>query len=185
MENSNTGHDWGKPRLDTVAVFYIAFAILHTIVVLVGLYVLFLLRRTTAVRLRSFRTICTTVLTLHIYLVLILVSYPLNGLYKCGVEFWVMSTFLPFGMALFQGTSILRNRNLRRLIHIASNIRLLAYYEAQQALVDSVYLREKSRQTRLSKLKAWWQYSSCVDKTYAGIKLGLAIQVSHLLKPSL
>jgi len=179
MESADAGHNWGKPRLDALAVFYIAFALLYTVVVLVGLYVLFLLRRTTAVRLRSFPTICTTVLTLHIYLVLILVAYPLNGIYKCGAEFWVMSTLLPFGMALFQGTSVLRNRSLRWLNHTASNIRLLAYYEAQQALVDSVYLREKSRRARLSKLKAWWQYSSCVDKTYTGIKVGLAIQVSH------
>ncbi len=107
MDSADTGHDWGQPRLDTLAIFYIAFALVHTILVLVGLYFLFLLRRTTAVRLRSFRTICTTVLTLHIYLVLILVSYPLNGLYKCGAEFWVMNTLLPFGMALFQGASML------------------------------------------------------------------------------
>jgi hypothetical protein len=107
MDSPSDGHDWGKPRIDTVAIFYIAFALIHTVVVLVGLYVLSLLRRTTAVRLRSFRTICTTVLTLHIYLVLILISYPLNGIYKCGAEFWVMSTLLPFGMALFQGTSVL------------------------------------------------------------------------------
>lgn len=109
MESSDTGHDWGRPRLDALAIFYIAFALVHTVVVLAGLYVLFLLRQTTAVRLRSFRTISTTVLTLHIFLVLILVSYPLNGLYKCGAEFWVMSTLLPFGIALFQGTSMLRN----------------------------------------------------------------------------
>lgn len=70
-----------------------------------------------------------------------------------------------------------------RLNHTASNIRLLAYYEAQQALVDSVYSHEEAQRTKLSSLKAWWQNSSCVDKTYAGIKFGLVIQVSRLQKP--
>jgi hypothetical protein len=29
--------------------------------------------------------------------------YPLNGLFTCGWEFWIMGIWLPFGMALFQG----------------------------------------------------------------------------------
>lgn len=76
---------------------------------------------------------------------------------------------------------ILKNRSFQWLNRTASNIRLLAYYEAQQGLANSVYLHEKPQKERLSfhSLKAWWQYSSCVDKTYLGIKLGLAAQVGH------
>lgn len=102
MEN-DSGHDWGTPKLDPLAIFYIAFAIIYTAALLVGLYILYLLRGTTAVRLRSFWTICGTVVTLHVYLVLILIAYSLNGLYKCGAEFWIMSIVLPLGMAFFQG----------------------------------------------------------------------------------
>lgn len=175
------GHDWGNPRLDSLAIFYIVFAIIYTVALLVGLYVLYLLRRTIAVRLRSFWTICSTVLTLHIYLVLILIAYPLNGLYKCGAEFWIMSIVLPLGMALFQGTYCQpANVTGNTVLTVpASNIRLLAYYEAQQALADSTYLHEKPPRARLSfySIKAWWKYSSCVDKTYAGIKLGVVVQV--------
>lgn len=90
--------------MDAVAIFYISFAVIYTAALLVGLYVLYMLRNTTAVRLRSFWVISSTVLILHIYLVLIFIAYPLNGLYKCGAEFWVMSIILPLGMALFQGS---------------------------------------------------------------------------------
>jgi hypothetical protein len=97
------GHDWMKPNFDGLAVFYISFACLYTVIVLAGLYALYLLRNTHAVRIRNYSVICVTVLTLHVYLVLILLVYPLNGLFKCGWEFWIMSILLPLGMALFQG----------------------------------------------------------------------------------
>lgn len=106
MENDN-GHDWESPRLDALADFYITFATIYTAALLLGLYILYPLRRTTAVRLRSFWKICSTVFTLHIYLVLIFIAYPLNGLYKCGAEFWIMSVVLPLGMALFQGENLM------------------------------------------------------------------------------
>jgi hypothetical protein len=98
-----SGHDWSKPNFDGLAVFYISFASFYTVIILAGLYALYLLRNTHAVRIRNFAAICATVLTLHVYLVLILLVYPLNGLFKCGWEFWIMSVLLPLGMALFQG----------------------------------------------------------------------------------
>ncbi len=97
------GHDWGAPNLDALAFFYISFAILYSALLLLSLGLLYCYRQTTALRLRGFASICWTLLFLHVYLVLIFLAYPLNGRYKCGVEFWIMSTFLPFSIALFQG----------------------------------------------------------------------------------
>jgi hypothetical protein len=102
---ARNGHDWGAPNLDALALFYMSFAILYSVVLFIALFILYCYRNTTAVRLRGFACICWTVLSLHVYLVLIFIAYPLNGLYKCGIEFWVMSTFLPFSIALFQGLS--------------------------------------------------------------------------------
>lgn len=97
------GHDWGDPNLDPLAVFYIVFAVVYTISVLLGLIWLWKLRHTTAVRLRNFWSIFAAVVIIHIYTVWVILVYPLNGLFKCGEEFWVMSVLLPLGMALFQG----------------------------------------------------------------------------------
>jgi hypothetical protein len=97
------GHDFTAPNLDALAIFYTATAVIYTLIVLCALFGLFLLRNTHAVRIRNFAAICATVMSLHVYLVLILLVYPLNGLFKCGWEFWIMSILLPLGMALFQG----------------------------------------------------------------------------------
>lgn len=103
------GHDWGKPNLDPLAVFYIVFAVAYTALLLLGFLALWRARHSAAVKLRGFSTICSAVLFLHIYLVLIFLAYPLNGLYKCGIEFWVMSIILPLGVALFQGMFAVRD----------------------------------------------------------------------------
>jgi hypothetical protein len=98
------GHDFAShPNFDRLGCFYLTFAAIYTIVVFAGLVALFVARKSHAVRLRSFKTICATVLTLHVYLVLVLVAYPLNGLYKCWMEFWIMNLLLPLSIALFQG----------------------------------------------------------------------------------
>ena len=97
------GIDYKSPNLDSLGYGYIAIAIAYTFIVLAGMIALFQLRKTHAVRIRSFPVICGTVIPLHIYLLLILLVYPLNGLFSCGWEFWIMSILLPLGMALFQG----------------------------------------------------------------------------------
>jgi hypothetical protein len=97
------GIDYMKPNLDTTGKTYIAVAAVYSLIVFSGLTALFKLRKTHAVRIRNFTLICCTVVFLHVYLLLILLVYPLNGLFTCSWEFWIMSIWLPFGMALFQG----------------------------------------------------------------------------------
>ena len=74
----------------------------YTFLTALGLTFVYLRRRTVAVRLRGWYYMLASVLTLHGYGLLILIAYILNGRYPCGVEFWVMNTLLPYGMALFQ-----------------------------------------------------------------------------------
>jgi hypothetical protein len=99
------GHDWTAPRFDGLGIFYVLFTFFYSCLLVYGLFMLFMLRKTAAVRLRNFWVICPTVLVLHFYGCAVLLVYPLNGTFKCGEEFWIMSTILPLGMALFQGTT--------------------------------------------------------------------------------
>jgi hypothetical protein len=100
---SRSGRDWGAPNLDALGYLYISIAFLHTAIVLVLFAILWRYKRTNSIRLRCYGNIVVTVSILQIFAVFVLLAYPLNGLYKCGIEFWVMSTMLPFSMALFQG----------------------------------------------------------------------------------
>lgn len=97
------GHDWGAPLLDPLGIFYIVLAVLYVLTVFAGLGLLFVHREKAAVRIRSFWLTAIAVILLLIYGAWVLIVYPLNGLFTCDTEFWVMSVFLPTSIALFQG----------------------------------------------------------------------------------
>lgn len=93
----------GKPNTDALGIAYVVVAIIYTLVLAGELYLLNRHRSAFCVRIRSLKVIFSAVSILHVYLVLVLLVYPWNGLFPCSAEFWIMSVFLPSGMALFQG----------------------------------------------------------------------------------
>ena len=95
--------DGGAPNFDAAGTAYIVVAIIYTIVVAVELFLLYRQRSAFSVRIRGLDIVFTAVSMLHVYLVIVLLVYPLNGRWPCSAEFWVMSIFLPTGMAVFQG----------------------------------------------------------------------------------
>ncbi|KAJ9667215.1 hypothetical protein H2201_002736 [Coniosporium apollinis] len=155
--------DFGKPNLDGVGIFYITFAIVWTLIVSVGLWLLWRNRRNAAIRIRSFTLTAAAVFALHVYFLCVVTVYPENGLFKCGSEFWVMSIWLPFGIGLFQ----------------AANMRLLAYYEAQECLMlAEAHNRGKKRHqhTQRNTYEIWKSFDK-LQRTYALIGLGLLVTV--------
>lgn len=96
----------GKPNTDALGIFYVAVAIVYTLVLAGELYLLNRHRSAFCVQIRNLKVVVSAVSMLHVYLVLVLLVYPWNGLFPCSAEFWIMSVFLPSGMALFQGSSI-------------------------------------------------------------------------------
>lgn len=97
--------DGGRPNLDAIGIVYVALAIVYTMIVSGELYLLYRHRSAFCVRIRNIRVVFAAVSMLHIYLILVLLVYPWNGLFPCSAEFWIMSVFLPSGMAFFQGIS--------------------------------------------------------------------------------
>ena len=93
----------GPPNFDGLGIFYIFFAALWTVIVFAGLVWLHSLRFSIAVRIRNFWLIASAVVMLGLYEIAVLIRYPMNGVFKCGAEFWIMSAVLPFSIALFQG----------------------------------------------------------------------------------
>jgi hypothetical protein len=177
----STGHDWGAPLLDPLGIFYITLGVVYALLVFAGLFTLWLNRNKTAVRLRNFWIISSAVMLLLTYGFWVIIVYPLNGLFKCSVEFWVMSVFFPTSIAMFQGMAHLPQR-FHLLNPVASNIRLLSYHEAQQELADDVStLAEKKKKKRARLVKegpyAVWKRLDTAKKTYCGIAVGLVIQV--------
>jgi hypothetical protein len=95
--------DGGTSNFDTAGILYVVTDIVYTTVLAVELFLLYRQSLALCVRIRGLDIVFTSVTMLHVYLVLVLLVYPLNGHWPCSAEFWVMSIFLPFGMAVFQG----------------------------------------------------------------------------------
>lgn len=90
-------------NLDPLGIGYIVIAILYTIFLSVELFFLYRRREAFCIRIRNIKVVLAAVSMLHIYLIVVLLVYPWNGLFPCAAEFWIMSVFLPSGMAFFQG----------------------------------------------------------------------------------
>jgi hypothetical protein len=92
------------PNTDALGIIYVIVAIVYTIVLAGELYILQRCRSAFCIRIRNLKVVFSAITMLHVYLVLVLLVYPWNGRFPCQAEFWIMSIFLPSGMALFQGT---------------------------------------------------------------------------------
>ncbi|KAF2815611.1 uncharacterized protein BDZ99DRAFT_457588 [Mytilinidion resinicola] len=151
----------GRANLDALGIFYVLVAILYSLLVAVEIYLLHRHRSNHSIRIRGFSVLIGSVSMLHVYLVLVLLAYPENGNWPCVAEYWIMSVFLPLGMALFQ----------------AANARLLKYYESQERLARNY--TEGARKKRITWtpkgiLEAYLRLDAAA-KTYAWIVVGLAI----------
>ncbi|KAF2715554.1 hypothetical protein K504DRAFT_397003, partial [Pleomassaria siparia CBS 279.74] len=153
--------DGGHANLDALGIAYIVLAIVYTLILGGELWLLNRHRSVFSVRIRNIKIVFAAVCMLHVYLVLVLFVYPLNGLFPCWVEFWVMSVFLPSGMAFFQ----------------ACNARVLTIYESQNRLQRNFL--EGARKKRISYtprgLWAVWRDLNAASKVYVGTVVGLVI----------
>lgn len=104
---------------DALGISYVVIAIVYTIILAFELTLLYRRRDAFCIQIRNIKIVFAAVSMLHVYLTLVLLAYPWNGLYPCSAEFWVMSVFLPSGMAFFQG-----KHTFRRLCACADSVSL-------------------------------------------------------------
>lgn len=94
--------------MDTAVVFnrakwgYISMAIVWSIILFSAMGFLWYHRRLPQLQMRRLPLVFAAMISLHIYYVIVLIAYVLGPAYPCAVEYWVMSTLLPLGIALFQ-----------------------------------------------------------------------------------
>ena len=160
---SPQGHNWGPINLDAVGKGYIAILIIWSLAVLGGLYLLHMHRHLPFIRMRNVQLTIAAVLTIHVYLSLVFLVYPLNGSFPCNAEYWIMGIYLPFGIALFQ----------------AQNLQLLSLSSMQKKLMLHPQTRPAGgRLPRgIAELRKWWVQVNLMTRLYALIGVGMVIQV--------
>ncbi|KXT07592.1 hypothetical protein AC578_10215 [Pseudocercospora eumusae] len=155
------GRDWGSlVNWDDLGKAYAGFIIAWTAILLAGIVWIIRNRNLPLVRMRNVPVAITSVIFLHVYLVKILLAYTTNGHFLCSAEFWIMSIYLPFGIALFQA-------NLAQLYSISEQQKKLL---SSTASVSSLLSRRSRNPLKL------WNSLSQLKKTYVYIGLGMFIQ---------
>lgn len=99
-------------NMDSLGKLYISIATAWTTILLIGATFLIARRNLPNLRIRNIPLAVSAVATLHVYWVLCMVAYVLQGHFPCAAEFWIMSIYLPLGIALFQACNT-------QLLHIA------------------------------------------------------------------
>lgn len=158
----SSGHDWGPMILDPLAWAYIVVAVLSSVALCIGISCLIYYRHLDCVRIRNIALMAASLVAIHVYLVIALLNYPLNGDWPCSAGYWVMGFYLPIGVALFQ----------------AQNVQLLSLSALQKELTfESPKLRKRPRWCALVRFQIRWGESNLLDRMYLSIGIGFFLQV--------
>jgi len=166
------GHNWGPKNVDGYGISSFAFGVVYTIVFYATCLYLWLHRKHPSVKMRNIALSLAAVLTLHVYLFMVFTAYYLNGDFPCNVEFWSMSMYLPFGIALFQAS----NQNL--LIVSREQIQLLHAEEPYNPLPPGYGQGLGGARYWFWRFKLWRQRAVKQNKYEAFILVGMVVQVS-------
>ena len=162
------GHNWGLIIFDDLSKLYISVISVWTAFVASALYGLFYNRHLPFVRMRNVWLLIGSVTSLHIYLVMVFIVYPLNGTFSCQAEYWIMSVYFPIGVALFQ----------------LQNMVLFSQSLLQEELIwnehehTATVVRALRNSTRVTNFHGWLEQMSAYQKTRTSVVIGLALQVN-------
>lgn len=137
-----------------------------------GMIFLWMHRQLPSLRMRKLLLLFGGVLSLHVYAILCIVVYPVGAVFSCSLEFWVMSIYLPLGIALFHAANT-------QFLHHASRQK---HFARMSSLKDHKSINEEKAQevsnSRLKRVLSGLERADNIERTLVCIAIGLAIQVS-------
>ncbi len=162
----------------TLGWVYIGLAAAWTILLAAGLLYLYRHRQLPFLQFRRLSLMFIAVILLHLYAVVCMISYTIHPIIPCDVQFWVMSIYLPFGIALLQAAN-------SQFLYVASQQRRYANFTN----LDELKLSEKS--APINQSLPWWKQTVTrvqrADRTtrivvYIGIGMGVEVKRSVYTK---
>jgi hypothetical protein len=154
-------------NMDWLGVIYITVATIWTLALVLGSTFLIRNRTLPYLRIRNVPLAVGGVATLHVYLVLCMVAYVLNGNFPCATEFWIMSIYLPLGIALYHAANT-------QLLHVAMLQKKFAPQETESN-VDGTAPKKPLWRIILQKAKDYGP----TKRTLHLIGIGMAVQVRY------
>lgn len=114
-----TGDTEHAVKMDGVGIFYIVFTISWTLLLIGGMIFLAVNRHMPILRIRGLKLSFGAVSLLHMYWISVQLGYVDGPVTPGDAEFWIMSTWLPFGIAMFHASN-------SQFLHIAKAQRQFA-----------------------------------------------------------
>jgi len=99
-------------NLDAVGIFWLTLMASWTLLVFAGMIFLARKRHMPLLRMRGLPLSFAAIILLHLYYIAANLVYVTGPLWPNGLEFWIMSIWLPFGIALFHASN-------SRFLHVA------------------------------------------------------------------
>ena len=151
---------------DSLGRMYIGIACVWTFLIAAGIVFLLANRDLPFLRIRNVPLAVSAVATLHVYWILCMTAYILNGNFPCGVEFWIMSIYLPLGIALYQASNT-------QLLDVASQQKKFIY----DGIVDAEAPTPEGPRPAWSRASNKWNTLTKFRKSMLCIAAGMVIQV--------
>ncbi|TKA79384.1 hypothetical protein B0A55_02840 [Friedmanniomyces simplex] len=163
------GRNWGSlVNWDDLGKAYAAVLIVWTVTLCAGTVWLVVNRRIPFIKMRNLPLAIASTAFLHVYLVKIMLAYTTNGHFMCSAEFWIMSIYLPFGIALFQA-----NITQLRSISYRQN-KLLTRQMSDTSLVS---VASGKKVAKVSDVWTRWRDLNDVQKSYVFIGFFMLVQL--------
>ncbi|KAF2749722.1 hypothetical protein M011DRAFT_398076 [Sporormia fimetaria CBS 119925] len=151
---------------------YVGIATGWTLALAAGMLFLHRYRHLPSLQIRRLPLLFTAVASLHAYGALTWTVYIWKSILPCHSEFWLMSIYLPFGIAFFQAAN-------SQFLHIATRQKQFAYLNV---LSDGQQLerREAGRFTyaRLRKIFKGNERADKIDRMMMWIAVGMVVQIA-------
>jgi hypothetical protein len=155
-----------EARLNSVAIWWITWGVVWTFMVAGGMLFLYKKRNTPTLRLRSLSLTFAGIILLHLYWFTVQIGYSIGPLAPEVVEFWIMSIWYPFGIALFQAGN-------SQFLHVAKAQSRFAHPPSQ---MKTRY--DEKRMTQKGSLLQRLRQMDYSKRMFLFVTLGMVVQVS-------
>jgi hypothetical protein len=160
--------------LDGVGWTYMALFILWNLALAAGMTFLWINRFHPSLRMRKIPLLLAGVFSLHVYGAICLLAYPIAQYVSCNFQFWLMSLWLPFGIALFHAAN-------SQFLHLASRQKQFAH---MSSLRDHKAINEEKAEaiasSRLRRIFAGLERADNINQTLILIGIGMVVEVSSI-----
>jgi hypothetical protein len=159
--------------LDRIGWTYMSLFTVWNLALAAGMTFIWIHRKKDAsLRMRKVPLLLAGVFSLHMYAALCVIAYPVGQFFSCNLEFWIMSIWLPFGIALFHAAN-------SQFLHVASRQK---HFVRMSSLSDNKAINEEKAEaiasSRWKRVFAGLERADNIKQTLVLIGVGMVAQVS-------